>query len=431
MQDICSGTEQSDWNLYSGETLEIDGGIAYHTLESDALVQVEVQLGTEGYPLNGSGTLIIYAGIVNIDTGDETLTPQKTMVVPAGVQHVLMQLDLFWAEAGSVIRVYAQSSNTSDTAVGGKVWVREYQATLQLCEGTEQADWDLRTAEQLEMNGSVLYYTATQDMYVTVGVQLGTAAAPLAGSDAVLIYATVVQADTGDETVMSQKIMVLPSGQGYVFLQTSLFGVTEGSSVKIYAKSTNSADSAVGGKVWLHYTSGTLTTTKQSIVNWIKAEFSPLQLATPDATLEQQIDNAIRYWNTHSAHRISGIYSYASTQKRVQLHNYFKSIAQVMPTVDTTWILRDHPMWTMLGITVLDNLTTDLIVMGQSFKNYRIYAGADMRWHFEMSQDPTVGGYLYIVNLPTNATSVCVVGTRRIASAEDIDSDYIKDWIQR
>ena len=41
---------------------------------------------------------------------------------------------------------------------------------------------------------------------------------------------------------------------------------------------------------------------------WIRAEFAPITLATPSDTVKQMIENAIRYWNTHSAHKTSAMY---------------------------------------------------------------------------------------------------------------------------
>lgn len=164
-------------------------------------------------------------------------------------------------------------------------------------------------------------------------------------------------------------------------------------------------------------------------LDWIRNEFKPLQLITPEATLKQQIENAIRYWNTHSAYKIGDVYDYAPGTKRVQIDPNFKSVAMVTPTEKTTWIWNDHPLWTLTGITVLDNVTTDLIMMSEAFRNYKIYVGTNFRWTFQKSDDPTVGGYLYCINVPNNVKSVFVVGTKRITKNEDIKVDYILDWM--
>lgn len=166
-------------------------------------------------------------------------------------------------------------------------------------------------------------------------------------------------------------------------------------------------------------------------LTWIKAEFAPLVLITPDATLKQCLENAIRYWNTHSAYRVSTMVSYISGQKRAQLPPEFKQVAQVYPSRSTSWIWNNHPMWSLLGITVLDNYTTDMILLSEAFRNYRIYVGTNFRWTFEPPKDQSEGGYLYCVNLPSGTTGVYVLGTRRITKSEDIRDEYINDWLLR
>jgi hypothetical protein len=164
-------------------------------------------------------------------------------------------------------------------------------------------------------------------------------------------------------------------------------------------------------------------------LTWLKNEFKPLTLITPDITLEQQVENAIRYWNTHSAYKVGSVYDYTPGTKRVQLSAEFKSVVDVIPTKTTTWIWNDHPLWTLTGITVLDNVTTDLIMMSEAFRNYRIYVGTNFRWTFQRSDDPTVGGYLYCINVPSGVQSVFVTGTKRVTKDEDIKIDYVQDWI--
>ena len=164
-------------------------------------------------------------------------------------------------------------------------------------------------------------------------------------------------------------------------------------------------------------------------VNWLKTEFQPLTLATPDATVEQCVENAIRYFNTHSAYKISQVFDFVKT--RVQLSAEFKAVVQVYPTKTTTYIWNDHPLWTLMGISVLDNVTTDLILMSEAFRNYRQYVGADFRWWYDKSEDPAVGGYLNIVNIPAGSSGVFVTGTKRILAEEDIKQEHILDWILR
>jgi len=169
--------------------------------------------------------------------------------------------------------------------------------------------------------------------------------------------------------------------------------------------------------------------TNAEIINWIGTEFLPRTLATPTSVIGQQVDNAIRYYNTHSAYKISGVYDYTPGTKRVQISEAFKTIVEVIPTTSTTWIWNDHPLWTLLGITVLDNVTTDLIMMSEAFRNYQIYVGSNFRWTWAKSDDPTVGGYLYAINVPSRVRALFVVGTKRILPGEDIVTEVILNWI--
>jgi len=166
-------------------------------------------------------------------------------------------------------------------------------------------------------------------------------------------------------------------------------------------------------------------------ITWIRNEFKPLTLITPLTSLEQCVENAIRYFNTHSAYKVSSLADFNTSSVRVQLAADFKSVVEVIPSTSTTWIWNDHPLWTMLGITVLDSVTSDLIMMSEAFRNYRIYVGSDMRWWFEKSEDPTIGGWLYVINLPRGTASVFVTGTKRIVKEEDIKQEFILEWILR
>lgn len=166
-------------------------------------------------------------------------------------------------------------------------------------------------------------------------------------------------------------------------------------------------------------------------LNWIKTEFAPLTLATPDETICQIVENAIRYWNTHSAYKISIMIPYSVGQIRAELPSQFKSVVDIVPNRKSTWIWNDHPLWTLTSIQILDSVTTDLILMSEAFRNYRIYVGADFRWFHQRSDSFASGGYLYCINVPGGTTSVMVIGTKRILENEDVTEIHILDWIYR
>lgn len=155
---------------------------------------------------------------------------------------------------------------------------------------------------------------------------------------------------------------------------------------------------------------------KNDILEWIEAEFQPIQLATPEETVAQIVDNAIRYWNTHSAFPIVKMFPASVGSCSVQLSTDFKSVVKVYPATVPDWVLQNYPMWTLLGITIIDNLTSDLVLLSEAYRNYKYYIGSDFNWHYEKSDNPSVGGILYYTNLPSPTSQVCVVGTKRIVN---------------
>jgi hypothetical protein len=119
----------------------------------------------------------------------------------------------------------------------------------------------------------------------------------------------------------------------------------------------------------------------------------------------------------------------SSTGAFIPIPNKFKLITQVYPATDTTWIWKDHPLWTLLGLTIMDNMTADLVMLSSTFQMYRLYIGTDFRWTFVKSDDSRGMGKLMLVNLPFQVTRVCVVGAKRILETEDIKSEHILDWV--
>jgi len=161
------------------------------------------------------------------------------------------------------------------------------------------------------------------------------------------------------------------------------------------------------------------------ILAYIKTEFAPVILASTDEAILQMISNAKRYWSTHSAFAVVRMFptsgaitlqAGATTSGRIQVTPDYKSVVKVYPATTPDWILGNYPLWSLLGITIIDNLTSDLVMLSEAFRNYRYYIGTDFNFTFQKSNDPGVGGYLYTTNLPTGTTSVCVVGTKRIVN---------------
>jgi len=169
---------------------------------------------------------------------------------------------------------------------------------------------------------------------------------------------------------------------------------------------------------------------KAEMLTWIRTEFKPLCITTPDETIEQAIDSAFRYWNNHSGFKTIEMVN--TQEPRVQLSNRIKFVAKVYPaSMNAFDPFQGHPLWSLLGITILDNVTSDIITLTESFKNYQAYIGEDFQWDYVKSDDPSEGGYLYVANLPYGADRLAVVGTLRIFNDDDIKNEYILDWLLR
>jgi len=166
-------------------------------------------------------------------------------------------------------------------------------------------------------------------------------------------------------------------------------------------------------------------------LTWFANQALPRTLATPQAGQEQIIETAIRFWNTHSAYKLSTMVDTPAQGGRVQLNSQFKNVVQAYPSQQASTILNHHPLWTLVGVEILDNVTGDLILMSEAYKNYQIYTGTDFRWMWVKSDDPDTGGYLYVRNPPNNSSKLLVVGTKRITSTEDVIIEPVLEWLLR
>jgi len=153
---------------------------------------------------------------------------------------------------------------------------------------------------------------------------------------------------------------------------------------------------------------------KTDIIDWVSQEFAPIALATPDETIIQIVDNAIRYWNTHSAMPIVRMFTCSQSTVRLQLTPDYKSVVKIYPATTPDWVLQNYPLWSLLGITIVDNLTSDLVMLSEAYRNYKYYMGADFNWTFNRSNDPAVGGAVFLTQIPNPTSAICVVGTKRI-----------------
>jgi hypothetical protein len=168
---------------------------------------------------------------------------------------------------------------------------------------------------------------------------------------------------------------------------------------------------------------------RDTIIFWLKGEFAPIALATSDITIGQKVDNAFRYWNSHSALRIAEMYDVNMATVRIQLSTRMSTVAQVKPSVNTMLMPQDSPIRSLLGISVVDYMTPDLIQLYAAYQMYSTFMSTTLKWTVEDSLDPSVGPTLYLSNVPQGATALCVIGTRRFDSTDNITEEHTLDWI--
>jgi hypothetical protein len=95
-----------------------------------------------------------------------------------------------------------------------------------------------------------------------------------------------------------------------------------------------------------------------------------------------------------------------SGSTKVTVSPSIKTVVKVLPTPPAEWITQNYPQWSLLGISMLDSVNNDLIMMTEAFKNYKGYIGGDFKWYFHRSEDPDVGGQLHLYNLPQNVQKI-------------------------
>lgn len=171
---------------------------------------------------------------------------------------------------------------------------------------------------------------------------------------------------------------------------------------------------------------------RSEIISWVNQEFEPVQLVTGSETISQFIGNAIRYLNTHSAFRYGEMLTVSSGTQSIQVSTNIKTVVKALVTPPQEWITQNYPQWSLLGISMLDSVNNDLIMMTEAFKNYKAYISGDYKWYFEASSDPSVGGTMYFYNLPQNVTRVYALGTRRFKldnETDDLNDEHALRWV--
>lgn len=165
-------------------------------------------------------------------------------------------------------------------------------------------------------------------------------------------------------------------------------------------------------------------------VKWIKAEFAPITLITPDATISQCVNNAVRRFNTCSAVKHTAMVEYTGSA-RIEVPASFKQVVQVYPNkIPLTLFGGLNSLWALSGVAIIDNVTTDLILLSEALRNYTTYLGLGFEWTYNQNiDDPTGKGSLFVQNVPAGVDKLYVVGSMRILPDSVIENQWVNDFI--
>lgn len=177
-------------------------------------------------------------------------------------------------------------------------------------------------------------------------------------------------------------------------------------------------------------------------VEWVKNKFYPDPVILPDAIIMQNLEEAIDYWNNHSAFKVtetvdiefSAINNGCQGQRagKVQLSTRFKFVTRVFPQKVEAQGLNYTPESMILGLTATNRfMSEDYIQWKHWLKGWQTYANSNFRAKFMESEDPlNVGGMLYVQSVPFYSTKATVEGGLRIFSNQDVKDPQIFNWIR-
>ncbi len=124
MNKLLLGTEQADYDLYTGVYLKIDGTATTYTVLETSIFSSRIQLGATvvaAQQLVGGEELQIDVYVTSIITGDKCPMPAYLVNIAVGQTFVLIEIPPFLVITGDVIEIKAASDASGDDTVGGSV----------------------------------------------------------------------------------------------------------------------------------------------------------------------------------------------------------------------------------------------------------------------------------------------------------------------
>ena len=118
-----------------------------------------------------------------------------------------------------------------------------------IIKGDEKSDNNFYSGAQLQVNGLATGYGILSDGVLSGRVQLGNAAAPLAGGERLQVQVIITNEETDDNGYMPPYIVDVPATPTAILVAFQPLFVLAGDTVFIMVHSNDSADNSVGSSV--------------------------------------------------------------------------------------------------------------------------------------------------------------------------------------
>ena len=137
----------------------------------------------------------------------------------------------------------------------------------------------------------------------------------------------------------------------------------------------------------------------REIVEYVVSSFKPIQLATDKVSIEQCVEEAIRWWDRAAAYPKAEQFAYPQTNS-FQLPERVDQVIDVIPDRVTTELFTAQTL--LLGVTILDYDILTLAMKQDHLSNLRTFLASKFRWKF-------LKPYLYVDGMLTAVADMIVV----------------------
>ncbi len=162
----------------------------------------------------------------------------------------------------------------------------------------------------------------------------------------------------------------------------------------------------------------------REIVEYVVSSFKPIVLSTARVSIEQCVEEAIRWWNRVCGYTKVEQFAYPQTNS-FSLPERVDQVVRVIPDRVTTELFTAQTL--LLGVTILDYDILTLAMKQDHLANLRTFLASRFRWQFHKP-------YLYVDGMLTAVSSMVIVylphydHTDRDVNITGRDIDWIKRY---